>query len=253
MSETQNNWSTVAVAGHRCHIFEPSCPSEHPDVVIYLHGLHLHELRDQPEFGRQFNLHGLRVICPVTHRSWWTDRICQEFDATLTAERYVLDQVVPHIAARWNCQSPQIALLGTSMGGQGALRLSYKHPALFPVVAAISPAIDYHQRLAEGTDETLPLMYHDEEEARQDTATLHVHPLNWPRHQFFCCDPEDYYWWDSADRLRMKLASIGILFECDLETSAGGHGFDYYNAMSERALKFIAAGLKNERLRLPTL
>ena len=156
MSEMQNNWSTVAVAGHKCHVFEPSPASEHPDVVIYLHGVHLEELRDQPEFGRQFNRHGLRVICPVTHRSWWTDRICQEFDAAITAERYVLDRVVPHIAARWNCQPPQIALLGTSMGGQGALRLSYKHPALFPVVAAISPAIDYHQRLAEGTDETLP-------------------------------------------------------------------------------------------------
>ena len=62
-------------------------------------------------------------------------------------------------------------------------------------------------------------MYRDAEQARQDTATLHIHPLNWPRHQWFCCDPADYRWHDSADRLRMKLYSLGVPYECDLETT----------------------------------
>ena len=118
--------------------------------------------------------------------------------------------------------------LGTSMGGQGALRLSYKFPDKFPIAAAISPAIDYQLRYNEG-DETIPQMYPDPEAVRQDTATLHIHPLNWPRHQFFCCDPEDYRWWESANRLRMKLYSLGVPHVCDLETTGGGHGFDYYN------------------------
>ena len=121
------------------------------------------------------------------------------------------------------------------------------------MVAAISPAIDYHVKLQEGVDETLSLMYRDPEEARQDTAILHIHPLNWPRHQFFCCDPADHRWWDSADRLRMKLASLGVPFECDLETSAGGHGFGYYNCMAERAIGFLAERLEQERLRLPSV
>jgi hypothetical protein len=93
-------------------------------------------------------------------------------------------------------------------------------------------------------------MYPDPEAARQDTAILHVHPLNWPRHQFFCCDPDDYRWWESADRLRMKLYSLGIPHERDLETTGGGHGFDYYNRMAGRAIKFLADKLDEERRRI---
>jgi len=157
--------------------------------------------------------------------------------------------VLPFIEQRLGAVPPRIGLLGTSMGGQGALRFAYRHPRIFPVAAAISPAIDFHKRYNEG-DETIPQMYPDPEAARQDTAILHVHPLNWPRHQFFCCDPEDYRWWESADRLRMKLYSLGIPHERDLETTGGGHGFDYYNRMAARAITFLADKLDEERRRI---
>ena len=138
------------------------------------------------------------------------------------------------------------------MGGQGALNLAYRYPDTFPIVAAISPAIDFQQRLEEIEDETDPLlqMYEDPESARQDTAILHIHPLNWPRGQFFCCDPTDVRWFDSSDRLRMKLSSLGVPFECDLDTSAGGHGFEYYNQMAEPVIQFLVNRLNSERLRV---
>ncbi|MEK6216103.1 MAG: alpha/beta hydrolase-fold protein, partial [Boseongicola sp.] len=136
-----------------------------------------------------------------------------------------------------------------SMGGQGALRLALKHPSTFPVVAAIAPAIDFHTLWEEG-DATLRAMYHSAEAARQETATLHVHPLNWVRHLWFCCDPTDHRWFESSDRLQMKLGSMGIPFECDLETEAGGHSIAYGDAMAERAIGFIAGGLERERLRV---
>lgn len=242
-------WSETTLAGHACDVFEPDAPSVHGYVVVYLHGVHLNRLVDQPAFSEQFERHGLRVVAPMAARSWWTDKICAEFDPEVTAERHVLDRVLPYLAERWDARPPRIGLLGTSMGGQGALRFAYKYPNLFPVVAAISPAIDYHQRFDEG-DETLPLMYADREAARQDTALLHVHPLNWPRHQFFACDPADHRWFDSADRLRMKLYSLGVPHECDLESTGGGHGFAYYNTMAERAVGFIAERLERERLRV---
>jgi S-formylglutathione hydrolase len=135
------------------------------------------------------------------------------------------------------------------MGGQGALRLAMKYPDTFPIAAGISPAIDYHLRMDEG-DETLPLMYPDEEAARQDTATLHIHPLYWPRNLWFCCDPTDYRWHTAADRLRMKLSSLGIPFECEMEIEGGGHGFEYYNQMAEPAVRFIMERLERERLRV---
>jgi S-formylglutathione hydrolase FrmB len=237
------------LTGHECEIYEPARPNAHGFVVLYLHGVHLNRLSDQPAFMREFDRHGLRVVCPRTARSWWADRICEEFDSQITAEQYVTQRVVPWIEEKLGARPPQIALLGTSMGGQGALRMAFKHPRIFPVVAAISPAIDYHLRIDEG-DETLSLMYADREAARQDTATLHVHPLNWPRNVWFCCDPADARWHESADRLRMKMAALGIPFECDLETSGGGHGFEYYNACAPAALEFIAARLESERLRV---
>lgn len=237
------------MAGHQCHVYEPTQPSPHPYIVLYLHGVHLGNLRDHPEFGEQLDRHGLRVIGPVTERSWWTDKICPEFDPDISAERYVLDRILPAIAERFGVRPPGIALLGTSMGGQGALRLAFKHPDTFPVAVAISPAIDYHLRFDEG-DATLPLMYTDAESARQDTAILHVHPLNWPRHIWFCCDPTDRRWYEGADRLRMKLAALGIPYESELEREGGGHGFSYYTLMAPHAVTFLAQRLERERLRI---
>jgi S-formylglutathione hydrolase FrmB len=249
MTATSGTWSTEAVAGHICDVYEPPRRNPHGYVALYLHGVHLNRLSDKPAFMEQFDRHGLAVVAPQTKRSWWTDKVCLEFDPNISAERHVVDNVLPFFEARLGARPPRIGLLGTSMGGQGALRLAYKYPRLFPVVAAISPAIDFHKRYNEG-DETIPQMYSDPEAARQDTAILHVHPLNWPRHQFFCCDPEDYRWWESADRLRMKLYSLGIPHECDLETTGGAHGFEYYSRMAERAIGFLADKLDEERRRI---
>jgi S-formylglutathione hydrolase FrmB len=249
VTQVSGAWSDAQIAGHKCECYEPAQLNPHGYVVIYLHGVHLNRLHDKPAFMRQFDRYGLRVVCPRTQRSWWTDRICEEFDSQMSAQRYVVEHVTAWIRDHWQVASPRIALLGTSMGGQGALRIAFKHPQMFPVVAAISPAIDYHLRMDEG-DETLNAMYPDKEAARQDTAILHVHPLNWPRNLWFCCDPVDLRWHESADRLRMKLAALGIPFEMDLETSGGGHGFEYYSRMADKAFAFITERLESERMRV---
>ena len=48
----------------------------------------------------------------------------------------------------------------------------------------------------------------------------------------------------------MKLYSLGIPHECDLETEGGGHGFQYYNKMAEQAVGFLAQRLAKERMRI---
>ena len=250
MSDATGNWDEVNVAGHPCLAFEPARPSEHGYVVLYLHCSRAAKLAAYPAFMEQFERHGQRVIEPITMQSWWSDRIWSPFDPEMSVERYLLDRVLPYIAERWDARSPRIALLGVSMGGQGALRLAYKYPNVFPTVAAISPAIDFQKRIDERVDPGLDEMYRDSEDARQDTALLHIHPLNWPRHQFFCCDPTDLRWHESADRLRMKLWSLGVPFECDLDTVAGGHSFEYCSHMAERVVGFLAERLERERLRV---
>jgi len=250
VTEIIGNWQQQQVGDHTCHLFEPQQRNEYGYVVIYLHGIHLAQLMDKPAFVKELETHGLPVVAPESRRSWWTDRICDEFDPGQTAERYLLDEVLPFIEQSYGSSPPRIALLGTSMGGQGALRLAYKYPDTFPIVAALSPAIDYQNRF--DFDETISGMYSNAEAARQDTATLHIHPLNWPRNQFFSCCPQDFDWFDSSDRLHMKLSSLGVPHECDLETEGGGHGFGYYNVMAERAIQYLAEKLNQERRRLPS-
>jgi S-formylglutathione hydrolase FrmB len=251
MSEESRTWTQVNFAGHACRVFEPATPNPHGYTVIYLHCSYGASLRNFPAFTREFERYGLRVVEPVSGLSWWTDRIWPEFDADISAEAFVRERVVNYIAERWSAGPPALALLGVSMGGQAALRMAYKYPNLFPTTAAISPAIDFQKRIVEGIDPGLDFMYGNAETARQDTATLHIHPLNWPRHQFFCCDPTDLRWHESADRLRMKLYSLGVPFECDLETAAGGHSFEYASHMAPRVMEFIAKSLEQERLRVP--
>jgi pimeloyl-ACP methyl ester carboxylesterase len=248
----EGSWSQISLAGHTCEFYEPPHPSEHNYTLIYLHGVHLRQLTTNEVFCREFDRHGLRVAAPQAGRCWWVDRICSEFDGQITPFQYVLRDVVTMIGERWSAQPPAIALLGTSMGGQGALRLAFRHPNTFPIVAAISPAIDYQWRYDNPDDDYEPIrmMYADAEAARQDTATLHVHPLNWPRNLWLACDPTDDPWHESASKLHMKLAALGIPHEHDLETSGGGHGFGYYDRMAPTAIKFLAERLEQERRRV---
>jgi S-formylglutathione hydrolase len=142
----------------------------------------------------------------------------------------------------------RFALAGISMGGQGALRWAFKYPELFPVVAGISSAIDYHELYGQGT--SIDEMYDSMEQCRQDSAILHVHPSKYPAHIFFCIDPDDTDWYRGNDRLHEKLSALGILHEIDLTTRAGGHSWDYFNHMAERILNFVRAGLEQESRRL---
>src|SRR5689334_10918945 len=98
-------WSTTTIANHPADVFEPAQRHEWGYVLIYLHGVHLVRLADQPAFTELFEKHGLPVVSPHTQRSWWTDKICPEFDPQLTAERHLLDNVMPFIKARWGAQT----------------------------------------------------------------------------------------------------------------------------------------------------
>jgi hypothetical protein len=48
----------------------------------------------------------------------------------------------------------------------------------------------------------------------------------------------------------MKLYSLGVPFECDLETRAGGHTWKYFVRMADRVFGFLMERLERERLRI---
>jgi S-formylglutathione hydrolase FrmB len=49
----------------------------------------------------------------------------------------------------------------------------------------------------------------------------------------------------------MKLYSLGVPHEFDFETTAGGHGFEYYRTQAQKAVDFLMERFEQERLRLP--
>lgn len=240
------HWSVISVVGHDCLLYEPDGAAEVPFASIFLHDRVANSASAMPSAVRQVvERHGLRTIVPWAPDAWWVDRIYGPFDASLTSERLVTDHVLAWVGERWGATPPQVALWGVGMGGQGALRIAYRQPERFPIVAAISPDIDF-QRQFEAGDRGLRAQYRDAEQARQDTATLHIHPLNWPRNQWFGCHPEDYFIFEGVDRLRMKLWSLGVPHVCQTEFPADKQPGAHRAADRSREMRPSAAGQRSD-------
>ncbi len=242
------SWSRLDIGGKSADVYDLPAAVQPRFAVLHLHGAGLHTLIERPAFTRLFDELRLVCICPHGQRSWWGDRVCTEFDPEVTPERYLLQSVVPFFRQRWNLAPRGIGIQGISMGGQGALRLAFKHPDVFPVVAAISPAIEYYELYGQGTP--IDEMYDSKEQCRQDTVPMHVHPSRYPPHIFFGIDPTDAAWFRGNDRLHEKLSALGVSHEFDLTTRAGGHSWDYFNHMAERVVRFVHHGLEQESRRL---
>lgn len=239
-------WDQVEIGGKSASSFQPQ-PGRPRFGLIYLHTSNQESLADNPAFSRLFSELRLACVSPHGKRSWWADRICSEFDPRITSAKHVIEEVLPFAQRRFELPERAIGLLGVSMGGQGALKLAYDRPELFPVVSAISPAVEYQELYWSGTP--IDDMYSSKEQCRQDTAIMHIHPTTWPPHQYFCMDPGDP-WFRGCDRLHSKLMALGVPHECDLTTRGGGHTWEYFNRMAEPALQFIVAGLEKESRRL---
>ncbi len=242
------SWSRLEIGGKPADVYDLPASVKPRFGILHLHGAGLETLTNRHAFTRLFEELRLVCVCPHGQRSWWGDRVCAEFDPHVTPERYLRQSVVPFFQERWDLAPRGIGIQGISMGGQGALRLAFKHPELFPVVAAIAPAIEYYERYGQGTP--IDEMYDSKEQCRQDTAPMHIHPSRFPPHIFFCIDPDDAEWYRGNDRLHEKLSALGVPHEMDLTTRAGGHSWDYFNHMAERVVRFVHAGLEQESRRL---
>jgi S-formylglutathione hydrolase len=241
-------WTREVIGGKPADVYQPPGTARPRYGVLFLHPSSGETLRGRSAFTRLLDELNLPCVCPLAPETWWTDRICPPFDPRLTAEKHVLVNVLPFFEERWGLGPRSVGLLGVSMGGQGALRLAFRHPRTFPVAAAIAPAIEYHEWYGRGT--ALDEMYDSKEQCRQDTAPMHVHPHEFPPQLFFAIDPEDVEWYRGSDRLHEKLSALGVPHTIDLTTSAGGHDWVYYDHMAGPALRFLREGLEKESRRL---
>ena len=137
---------------------------------------------------------------------------------------------------------------------QGAIRAAIERAAL----PTIAPAIDFHLGMRQAADrddgelfDTLWEAFGDVERARQDTAILHVHPLNWPRQQWFASSPADHHWHDGAQRLHSKLVALGIPHEWVLEGLPGEDAAAFEARVATAAVEFLVSSLDKESRRIP--
>ncbi len=198
-------WTNLEISGHRADLLER--PGESPFGLIFLHDQDGRTLRDSPEATAWLERQRVACLCPFGGPSWWSDRRCSAFDPSMSAERWLLDDVLTWLDSRWQLPPKAVALAGVGMGGQGALRLGFKHPERFPIVAALDAALDHHELYGTGTP--LDDMYTSREQCRQDTAILHIHPVRQPAFIAFAADP-DGRWFRGNDRLHEKLGALGV-------------------------------------------
>jgi S-formylglutathione hydrolase len=242
------HWTKVDIGGKHADLYEPLGMLRPQFAILHLHGADLATLRDRPEFTRWFDQFRMPCICPHGQAYWWANRICPHFDPLISPERYILDKVMPFFQSRWKLAPPAIGLQGIGMGGQGALRLAFKHPKIFPVVAAIAPALEHHELYGWGT--ALDTIYDSKEQCRQDTPIMHVPPSGSPPYIFFCMPPDEPRWFRGADRLHEKLKALGVEHEVDFTTGSGQLSWVYFNHLAERVERFVHNGLQEQSRRL---
>lgn len=231
-----SEWARVAVGGVEVHTFDP--PGARPACVLYLHSLAEESPAADPAFGAALREHRLRCAAPRGGRCWWTARPCAEFPSPLSPEAFLLNELVPWLEARYALPPRAVALAGTEMGGHGAVRLALRHPGRFPVAASAEGAMDMHEWYGRGTP--LDAMYESRERCRLDTAALHVHERDWPRHLWFACGASGFAW-RGNDRLHEKLAALGVPHTADPSAAGPQVG---------PMLAFVSAALAAEAKRL---
>ena len=253
-ANASTDWTCYSVAGHSCELFTPPTILEPGHILLYLHDLQERSPKDFPALYKALGSTGLPVLAPRIGRTWCLQQQLNRFDNTMSAEDYILGPIFDECYRITGATSGGVGLLGWEMGGQAALRLAYRHPDKFPIAAAIAPAIDFHLGMRHGHDwadgelfDTLWEIFDEPEQARQETAILHVHPLNWPRHQWLVSSSNDARWHDGAVRLSSKLIALGIPHTAILDENTHE---DLVSAFADDAISFIMKSLDAEARRV---
>jgi S-formylglutathione hydrolase len=238
-------WETVDIAGRPADVYTPDGRPRF--VLVYLADLDGITPRDNPVWTNLFAENRLACVCPAGVETWWLDRVWPPFDPDKSAESYLLDTVIPAALSRFDLRPNAVAVAGVGAGGQGALRLGFRHPDRMRVVAGLGSSLDFQEAFGHGT--TLDEMFASREQCRQATAVLQVQAHNWPPHIWFACDP-DSPWLRGNDRLHEKLAAIGVPHVTDFTTPACGHSWAYYDRLAPVLVRFVVGGLETEARRL---
>jgi S-formylglutathione hydrolase FrmB len=115
-------------------------------VVYLLHGYsgnYATWVKSFKEFTEQVDKYGFIVIgVDGNYSSWYFD---SPIDLTFKYETYIIDELVPFIDRKYKTIASRVgrAISGLSMGGHGALYLSFKHQDVFGAAGSMSGGVDF--------------------------------------------------------------------------------------------------------------
>lgn len=115
-------------------------------VVYLLHGYNGNYatwVKSFKEVTEQVDKYDFIVIgIDVNYSSWYFD---SPIDLTFKYETYIIDELVPFIDRKYKTIANRIgrAISGLSMGGHGALYLSFKHQDVFGAAGSMSGGVDF--------------------------------------------------------------------------------------------------------------
>lgn len=128
-------------------------------ALVYLAGLTCTEETFMTKAGAQqyAALRGMAMIAPDTSprganlpgeadawdfglaAGFYLDATQAPWSAHYRMESYLLDELLPLIAANFPIDTARVGITGHSMGGHGALTLALRHPGVFKSVSAFAP------------------------------------------------------------------------------------------------------------------
>jgi len=115
-------------------------------VVYLLHGYsgnYRSWAKDFKELGKQVDQYGFIVVgVDGNYSSWYFD---SPIDPTFKYETYVVKELVPFIDKQYRTIADRKAraISGLSMGGHGALYLSFRHQDVFGAAGSMSGGVDF--------------------------------------------------------------------------------------------------------------
>ncbi|MDR2353495.1 MAG: DUF459 domain-containing protein [Deltaproteobacteria bacterium] len=138
------NFSSKARSKDTNYLIYLPDPEKTRPTVILLHGPEENHLVFKERFG--WNLLELSETLDINlvmpdgdPYGWYLD---SPYKKNSRLERYLIQELIPDLIARFRIDPNQLGILGISMGGHGALTLALKNPTTFKIVGSISGIVD---------------------------------------------------------------------------------------------------------------
>ncbi len=205
-------------------------------VVYLLHGYsgnYATWVKSFKEVGQQVDKYEFIVIgVDGNYSSWYFD---SPIDTTFKYETYVIDELVPFIDKNYKTIASREgrAISGLSMGGHGALYLSFKHQEVFGAAGSMSGGVDFRP-------------FPEKWDIKKRLGSITEFPENWEKNTvvnmlelvesnklnlIIDCGVDDFFI-DVNRELHTKMLSLKI--NHDYIERPGKHNIEYW----ENSLKF---------------